>query len=246
MKRLYLPSMARLSSLQKAERVLRFVLSLRNPKISGVLVAHGFGPRDLDEVWSLFRAAAPVSFDPPQPADRTGAETEQQIRAWQRRWQHVITASLSRHLPDVAAEWRARVRRLRPSHPVMWALRFQTFYANLSSSAPGEAIRHGQEAVKLLAERGLTPEVVGDLRALITKFTSPDFDITAPGQQQQMPDTTPDIEQAIDRLWAWYLEWGQVARSQIDDGRLLRQAGFLSGDRRSKPVRRKAGSSAPR
>jgi hypothetical protein len=238
--------MARLSSLQKAERVLRFVLSLRNPKISGVLIAHGFGPKDLDEVWTLFRAAAPVSFDIPQPAERVGVETGQQIRAWQRRWQPVITASLSRHLPDVAAAWRARLKQMRPWHPVMWALRFQTFYANLSSSAPGEAIRHGQEAIKLLAERGLTPEVVGDLSALITKFTSPDFDITAPERQQQLPGATPDIEEAIDRLWAWYLEWSQVARSRIDDGRVLRQAGFRSGDRRSKPVRRKAGSAAPR
>lgn len=234
--------MARLSSLQKAERVLRFVLSLRNPKISGILVAHGFGPKDLDEVWTLFRATAPVSFAPPQPIDTGFPDAHDQVQAWQRRWRRVISASLERHVPLTAAVWRARTKTVHPSMPIPWAMTFLSFYDSLhsaagspSGSAPDTAATEARAALEILSTRGLTPQVVDELRAMITTIQSlPSGHLPA-----QEPEATPDIDQAIGELWAWYLEWGQVLRTQAGDGRILRQAGFLSGDRRTKPVRRK-------
>ena len=225
--------MARLSSLQKAERVLRFVLSLRNPKISGVLVAHGFGPKDLDEVWSLLRATAPVSFAPLPPVVTRPAEAEEQVRAWQRRWTPVLTASLKRYAPTTAAVWRARTKIARPSMPVVWALAFLSFYDGLGST-PASITKEAGTALHVLSSRGLTPQVVDELRALTKTLQS-----LPVGNLSGEPEGTPDIEEAIGKLWAWYLEWGQVLRTQASDGRILRQAGFLSGDRRSKPVRRK-------
>jgi len=225
---------ARLSSLQKAERVLRFVLSLRNPKISGVLVAHGFGPKDLDEVWTLLRATAPVSFAPLPPSVTGPAEAEQQVRAWQRRWTPVITASLRRHAPNTAAAWRDRPKIARSSLPVAWAMSFLLFYDALGSTPPDSIAKEVHTALHVLSSRGLTPQVVDELRTLTKTLQS-----LPVGNLSSEPEGTPDIEEAIGKLWAWYLEWGQVLRTQAGDGRILRQAGFLSGDRRSKPVRRK-------
>lgn len=229
--------MARLSSLQKAERVLRFVLALRNPKISGVLVAHGFGPADLDEVWTLFRAAAPVSFARPRPVDNQVDEARQRIRVWQRRWMPVIKASLSRHMPVVAEVWRSMEKA--PSEPTLWALSFVAFYDSMRASRTGHAGKEARAAIKLLAARGLGADVVEDLRVLTTILTTFPSGAKAARLRDAVPDTTPDNEEAIGKLWAWYLEWGRVVRTQVDDGRVLRQAGFLSGDRRAKPVRRK-------
>lgn len=225
--------MARLSSLQKVERVLRFVLSLRNPKISGILVAHGFGPKDLDEVWSLLRATAPVSFTPLPPEDTSWTEAEQRLRAWQRRWTPVITASLKRHAPTTAAVWRARAKIALPSMPLAWAQAFLPFYDGLGST-PASITKEARIALHVLSSRGLTPQVVDELRALTKPLQS-----LPVGNLSGLPEGTPDIEEAIGKLWAWYLEWGHVLRTQAGDGRILRQAGFLSGDRRSKPVRRK-------
>jgi len=225
---------ARLSSLQKVERVLRFVLSLRNPKISGILVAHGFGPKDLDEVWSLLRATAPVSFTPLPPENTNSAEAEQQVRAWQRRWAPVITATLQRHAPTTATVWRTHTQFARPSMPLTWALAFLSFYDALSSTPPPSIAKEARTAIQVLSSRGLTPQVVGELRAPTKTLQS-----LPVGNLAGLPEGTPDIEEAIGKLWAWYLEWGHVLRTQAGDGRILRQAGFLSGDRRSKPVRRK-------
>lgn len=226
--------MARLSSLQKAQRVLRFVLSLRNPKISGVLAAHGFGPDDLDEVWTLFQALAPVSFVPARTRPNPTGDALRAIIAWRKRWQLVINACLTRHHPALADAWKARQRETLVAHPIPWAMAFASFHGWLSTRAASRM--SGRAALALLATRGLTPALVDELRGLT------DQAVGLPGSARAGDATAPtaDIEEAIGRLWAWYLEWGEVVRTQVEDGRLLRQAGFLSGERRSKPKRRRA------
>jgi hypothetical protein len=52
---------------------------------------------------------------------------------------------------------------------------------------------------------------------------------------QVQPVTSPDLatlkkehEEAVEGLWAWYLEWSTIARTVIQNRRHLKMLGFLS------------------
>ena len=90
----------------------------------------------------------------------------------------------------------------------------------------------GKDARKLLARRGLTPKVIDEAKALLEQVTT----------LEEVPAELPDLEEertrlteAEDAMWAWYLEWAEIARAAIKDRALLRRLGFLasSAPRRS-------------
>src|SRR5690606_24103354 len=71
-------------------------------------------------------------------------------------------------------------------------------------------------------KRGLTPALVGDIEALLARLPALQRNAAPLGP-------TPEERQAAeDAMWGWYLEWSQIARVAIRDGRLLRQLGFSS------------------
>ena len=96
--------MAKTSAWGKAQRVLRFLLGLSNPRIAAAMVVHGFSEADLDEGWRLLRAGRPVRLDalpPPVPEHRP----LEPLLEWEREWVPIARAAL-----------RQEARRCRP-HP---------------------------------------------------------------------------------------------------------------------------------
>jgi hypothetical protein len=82
----------------------------------------------------------------------------------------------------------------------------------------------GKEAMKLLETRALTKATVGEAKELLARLgaivaPTPD-DKKAKAQEAKFAD-------AEAALWAWYLEWSEIARIAIKDRKLLRQLGFL-------------------
>jgi hypothetical protein len=74
-------------------------------------------------------------------------------------------------------------------------------------------------AGRLLAKRGLTNQVGVEVERLLQAFT------TTPKLEPSPPTTlTPEL----DAMWAWYREWSQLLRLDLDDGRLLRGLGLTS------------------
>ena len=75
-------------------------------------------------------------------------------------------------------------------------------------------------ALALLEERGVTEGVLSVARALLDGLEV----------NPEVPEESPVTQEALDRaereLWEWYLEWSQIARVAISDGRLLRRLGF--------------------
>ena len=81
----------------------------------------------------------------------------------------------------------------------------------------------GVKAAELLANRGMTPAVIAEARnflALLGKVAEPAVPLSV-GEQKA------ELAGAEDAVWAWYLEWSQVARVAIKQRALLRQMGFL-------------------
>ena len=85
-----------------------------------------------------------------------------------------------------------------------------------------------QAAHALLVSRGLSQDVVDEAKAMLEEV----------GAIADAPVPLVDeaaIAAAEDAMWAWYLEWGAIARLAINDGRLLRLLGYRGGRLASEP-----------
>ena len=76
----------------------------------------------------------------------------------------------------------------------------------------------GTQARALLAERGLTPEVVGDATGLLSSIAFFSKTVT--------DDRSTEVRQAEEAMWQWYLEWSAIARQAISSHSILRSLGF--------------------
>lgn len=230
--------MAKLSASQKAERVLRFVLALRNPQVARVMTQHGFDPDAEDEVWTLFRSLAPVPFDVPPPLPPSaGQEALRDLNAWRKRWQPVVRAVLSRHYPEVYSVVQARSTQPRLTFPSpLWAEVIVKLIDEASER--GSFDGKGPKIVALLRKHGLTPREIDAARGWLRKLRQ------LPKRRARAEPQTPDLEETIVPLWDWYLQWSQLARSQIHDGRLLRQLGFSRVGRKKTTARKRATAKA--
>jgi len=97
-----------------------------------------------------------------------------------------------------------------------------TFLKRLEQMEKGEGEfgKTGPQARALLAQRGLTAQMVAEATARIGALAhfTPEPISEGPSAAEQ--------KAAEDHLWAWYLEWSAIARVAIKDGRLLRGLGF--------------------
>ncbi len=215
--------MAKLTTGQKAQRVIRFLLGMRRPRIAGTLFSYGFKQETLDEGWMLLRSlvgeklAAPTAPSAPDPT------LIERLDDWENKWFVLAEASLKRHHPGVRDA--VFLNLSRTSGPDV-AVSVSTFLQRFEALAAGNADE--QAAHALLVARGLSPEVVGSAKELLD----------AVGAIAEAPAPIIDeaaIAAAEEAMWAWYLEWSAIARLAIKDGRQLRSLGFRSRSSSSEP-----------
>jgi len=210
--------MARLTVGQKANRVLQLLMGLRNPVVAAALQEHGFTDQDLEEGWKrlsgLTRQRLGVRVTVENPAKL------QELDAFENKWFPLVHFTLHRHFPEVEAEL---FLNLSQTEGVEVVLSVSTFVERISLMAEGKAPfgTDGPAAMTLMETRGLTAERIARARALLSELGT----FSAP-----VPVEPPAIEEqaAEDALWAWYLEWGGIARHVVSDRRALRAMGFLS------------------
>ncbi len=98
----------------------------------------------------------------------------------------------------------------------------------LDPAAPG-----GHRRQSAADGRGLTTDTINKAKELLAKLQS-----VSDAPALPLPD--PQEQQAKeDALWAWYLECSQIARTVIEDKRLLRELGFINPRRRCVDRRRR-------
>ncbi|MBI2391161.1 MAG: hypothetical protein HYV09_16345 [Deltaproteobacteria bacterium] len=208
--------MARTTGPQKSDRILRFLVALRDDAVSAPLVAAGFGDDDLEEGWALLRRLSPPSVAgiEPEPVDPVGPAFER-LEAWARRYIRLLEPAIERKHPALHAGLFGRLPALSGPTVVLAVDAFLDRVTELPKKRP-----NGLLARKLLARRGLTDDELTDARRLVR--TVQGFPRERPGK----PRTIPDYAAAEREAWAWYLEWSTVARAVISDGRVLRRLGF--------------------
>jgi hypothetical protein len=214
--------MANFSAWAKAQRVLRLLLAVSNPRIGSVLVAHGFSDADLDEGWRLLRDLRAVRLDRTPPPDDGRAALER-LDAWENDWVPITRAALRRHFPAIDE---ALFKRLPRADARSAPLLVDLFLERVEQLGRGSAPQ--KKARALLERRGLTPAVCAEGRALIQAARGR-IDPSASARVEG--DGREDAEAREAALWGFYLEWGAIAQRKIKDRNLLRQLGFLASAR---------------
>ncbi len=191
--------------------------------------AHGFKNDDLTEGWTLLRAVGKTKLDaePEQPV--LDADALQRLDEWENKWFPITSATLARHAPEVAKWFFKNLSQTEGPAVILSVGTYLERFGNLTQpEAKGGPKTGGKAAKQKLVERGLTDDVLKEAQALLDKLG---------GFSGPIPDL-PDLEEeeaqlagAEDAMWAWYLEWSQIARTSIKQRGLLRKLGFLQGGR---------------
>ena len=220
--------MARLTYTQKTQRVLQFMVGIRNRRARRAMAAHGFTEEDFDDGFDRLKATAKTRMDAePEEVDPRLVHLLDQ---WENRWYPVIEAVLRFNFPDV---YERVFRNLRQTEGLEVIVTVGTLMDRLDTiglPADEGGLAEGPDALALLDKRGVKEDVLGEARGLLDQIGSLEED------DPEVRDEALDEEAqaaAEARLWAWYLEWSAIARSAIRDRRLLRSLGFLRATRRA-------------
>lgn len=207
--------MAKLSTADKAHRVLTFLQGLSNPKAILALKSAGFSEADLDEGWNLLRELRPVDFEP--LPEREAPRTLEELDAWENHWFPVAKATLAHRFPSIHDELFRNIHQTMGLDVLNSVGVFLERLAGLEHRKDTEA----KAARALLTKRGLNRRFVDQALALLAQI-------------QRIPEALPeprDTKEALKAreaaLWAWYLEWSAIARVKLNDKNALRALGFL-------------------
>lgn len=220
--------MAKLSAAQQAERVLRLLMGLGDSRIAGAVRAYGFADVDLDEGWRLLRASSVVRVAPPPPpavAPRIVAA----IDAWDSRWYPIVDASLRKRFPRVHEQVFRNLGQVRGGEVLLTVATFIGRIRALDRAKDAES----RAARALLVTRGLTAAVLDEAWDRLEEVKK------LPALPPALEEGDADSEAAAAAAWDWYLEWSQIARAAVTDGRLRAKLGFgTPGRKRKRPDER--------
>jgi len=224
--------MAKLTGTEKTERTLKFALGLRDRRIAAALMARGFAKADLQEGLALITNVTTVALSLLPNVTSDHSETIGKIDDWENEHFPVADATLSRHFPEVRAKLFLNLSQQEGPAVIISVGTFIKRLALLTKAEGGYGPQ-GKEARKLLSKRGITAEAVAKATALLEQIGTIE-DIPEP------PDLTEHlaaVEKAEAAMWAWYLEWSEIARATIKQRSLLRKLGFLTGSgKNTQPV----------
>jgi len=218
--------MAKLTIGQKAERVVKFLLALRSPRIAAALAQHGFTQADLDEGWDLLRKITRTRLDvPAEDAAPVDPDALRALDAWENKWFAIAAATLKRRAPK-AHDW--VFRNLSQTEGVAVIVSVGTFIERWEqldkAEKEGGLGATGKEAKKILEQRGLTKDTIAEAKTLLKKLGKVEGPLP---DLEKIAAEDASFEEAETALWAWYLEWSKIARTAITQRSLLRQLGFL-------------------
>lgn len=211
--------MGKLSIGQKAERLLKLLLGLRNARVAESLRQYGFSDAELAEGWRLLQALTEGRLLQRGPAKQDPALL-QKLDGWENRWFPIASASLQARFPQ-AHEY--LFLNLTQTEGPGVVISVGTFVQRLEKLPTEPSLgAAGAQARELLSSRGLTQATVQEAKQLLELLGS-----TAPAHATPVLDPAQQAA-AEQAMWAWYLEWGEIARVAVTDRKLLREMGFLN------------------
>ena len=201
---------------QKVLRAVQFLLGLRTRRVRRALAPYGLNEDALAEAHELLRLATLVRLD---HTDTEGDALVKRIDAFENHWLTIVRAVLLRRYPAVY-EW--VFRNISQTEGLDLFITVDAVVQRLRALADGSSpfAEQGVEAMQVLAQRGFTEARLEDGEGLIQELSQ-----FRPGDDDYDPDS---VDEAVDQLWGWYLEWSVIARRVITNRRSLRALGFLA------------------
>lgn len=212
--------MPRLTGPQKLDRVLRFLVALREQALAGPLVAAGMTDGDLEEGWSLLRAASPKSIAHMRspPIDVTDALSN--LDLFVRRHVRTVEPAILRRFPALHHALYETLPEETGAGIILTVLVFLERLERAWKEPDGPALR------ELLRTRGLDGHALEEARRWVHEAQGGD------ATSDTATRAEPDYAKAEADAWAWFGEWATVARARVRNGRVLLRLG-LTPDARS-------------
>jgi hypothetical protein len=134
-------------------------------------------------------------------------------------WFPITQATLDAHYREISAQVFENVSQT-SGRDVLVSM--SVILGRIEALERGDFGEDGKQARELLAGRGLTAEVAREAQALVDS-------VSQTAQSPAEPGVSPEeLQAAEDHMWAWYREWGRIARTVIDSRGQLRKLGFLN------------------
>ncbi|MGE0791083.1 MAG: hypothetical protein AB7S26_35755 [Sandaracinaceae bacterium] len=199
--------MAKMTLGQKANRVLRLLIGLRQPRIAAALAAHGFDEAELRLGYDLLRQLSQgrLALVEPDPI----AKPVDALDAWENKWYPIIQAVLGAHFPEARDAVFLNIAQTSGPEVIVTV----TTLLDRLDSQP-------EEVREILKKRGLTAEAIGEARGILRSIEH---------LQSAVDEITANLEAdaaAEKALWDWYLQWSTIVRTVVKSRRLLRALGF--------------------
>jgi hypothetical protein len=172
---------------------------------------------DAREGWTLLEALGTADFERTTKLPSSPKIIED-LGKWQTRWFAIAEATLGRRMPAVAERLFLNLGR---AHGIDLLASVQLMVDRLAElrDPAGKCGPDGPRALAALAARGLDQAVIEQAESLLSAMQRPTAD---PGSATSEEAVARDEE----ALWRWYLEWAQIARTQIKERCLLRRMGL--------------------
>jgi hypothetical protein len=195
--------------------------------IASSMASHGFTTADQAEGWKLLQAVSDVKLGVTDTAPAQ-ANILTKLDAWENRWFPIAYATLERRFPAVHAQV---FNNISQTSGIELLVTVRTLLDRFEAMGAGEGAfgPEGQAAKTMLETRGITPSVISEAKSLLDEAaTFAPGAVKTPAEREQEAAV---IAKAEADLWAWYLEWSQIARVAVTQRSLLKEMGFLSSRR---------------
>ncbi len=208
--------MAKLRVGQKMNRVVRFMMGLRNRRIASIMMRHGLKQENFKDGLTRLEAVIGdklnVTIDVPRDD-----EALDKLDLWENKWFPIVKATLRHHYRTIHDKVFLNLSQTDGPEVLFSVGTLITRIDKINVEDDGTAAR------ELLIERGLTQAVIDEAKALIEQAGGIEDDLLDLDAEEQEDQAQ---EQAEVAMWDWYLEWSTIARAVIKNGNLLRQLGF--------------------
>ena len=213
---------------EKLERILSFLVGVRNPRVFAVMTTRGFTEEDLHEGWDLFNVAAGYKLTYTSEAGNIlspdmARELLAKLDDWENTWFPVVDATLERRFPEIHSKVFLNLSQTDGAEVILSVGTLLTRLDELSGTEQGD------QALALLKKRGLTSEVRNEAFGMVEKIKTAD----TTDLPELDPDRKAEQEEAIGSSWGWYKEWSQIARTLIKRGDVLIRLGLREVSRKS-------------
>lgn len=214
---------------ETVDKARTFLLAIgKNAAIRALMHANGYSNELQIHGWNLNIRASSDGIEALAPSSSSVVQALAAVEAWNELGYHKIHAALANRFPEQTAYLFGGISAGKGATALVAA---DTVLRRVDAMRKGDdpsraAFKESDKAaLDLLAQRGVTPEVLEELRAHVEAAKSaPEVPAPTDAEARHLAD--------LKAMRAWYEEWSEIARAAIHDHAMLVRLGLAAHHRR--------------